>query len=68
MPEEEGPIVFGMFRECWAKAAKASKEGRHEDEMRYTFAAPGYLLFDLAVLPLEIFGVAVEKVGKLLPK
>ena len=68
MSDKKEPIIFGMFRECLAKVAKASKEGKHEDEMRYTFAAPGYFLFDLAVLPLEIFSVIVEKAGKLLPK
>lgn len=68
MANEDGPIIFGMFRECLALANKAIKEGRHEDEIRYTFATPGYFLFDLIILPLEIFGVVVDKLEKLLPK
>lgn len=60
------PIIFGMARECLAKANKAAKEGRQCDEIRYTLAAPSYLLWDLIFLPAELAGVVLEKLGKLL--
>ncbi len=61
------PIIFGMFRQCLAKANKAAKEGRQYDEIRYSFAGASYLLWDLIFLPLEVTGVLFEKLGKLLP-
>ena len=62
------PIIFGMFRECLAKANKAAKEGRQYDEIRYSFAGASYLLWDLIFLPAEVAGVVLEKLGKLLPQ
>ncbi len=61
------PIIFGMARECLAKANIAAKEGRQYDELRYSLATPSYLLWDLIFLPAELAGVVLEKLGNLLP-